>query len=56
MTYAEKVKFVREERFEELNAWCKEFISDVYDNVQDDEELTQRQMDKIDEIWEDLGL
>jgi DNA phosphorothioation-dependent restriction protein DptG len=56
MTIFEQVKFLKEERYQDLNAWCKEFISDLYEHAQDDDELTQRQKDKVEEIWMDLGL
>lgn len=57
MTIAEKIAFIREERFHDLDDWCKEFISDLYTNVQDaEEELTRRQIKKVEEIWGDLGL
>lgn len=56
MTATEKIKFIYEERYEDLNAWCKEFITDLYSHAQDDDELTARQVQKIEEIWEDLGL
>ena len=57
MTTTEKIKFMKEERYQDLNAWGREFISDLYDNVQDaEEELTRRQIEKVDELWEDLGL
>ena len=57
MTTLEKITFIKEERYQELNEWEKEFISDLYDNVQNaDEELTRRQIEKVDEIWENLGL
>jgi hypothetical protein len=56
MTIIEKVKFLKEERYQDLNPWSKEFITDIYDNAQDDDELTRRQTEKIEEIWMDLGL
>lgn len=57
MNLLQKIQFIREERFEELNDWEKEFISDLYENVQDtDEELTPRQRNKVEEIWQELGL
>lgn len=56
MTTIEKIAFIRQERYAELNDWCKEFISDLFENASDEEELTRRQIDKVDEIWEDLGL
>jgi len=56
MTTIEKVKFLKEERFQDLNAWAKEFISDLYEFASDDDELTRRQIEKVDELWEDLGL
>ena len=57
MTVTEKIKFIREERYQDLNDWEREFIGDLYDNAQDaEEELTRRQIEKVDEIWENLGL
>lgn len=56
MNSIEKVKFLKEERYIDLNSWSREFISDIYEFAQDDDELTQRQIEKIDQIWEDLGL
>ena len=56
MTIVDKVKFIKEERWIDLDAWQRGFISDLYDNAQDDDELTARQKSKVDEIWMDLGL
>jgi len=56
MTVTEKIKFIREECYQELNEWCKEFIADLYEFASDEEELTRRQIEKVDEIWENLGL
>jgi hypothetical protein len=66
MTTWQKVRFMREERYHDLNEWEKEFISDLYaglDGVPHDakqhevaEYLTPRQISKTDEIWSDLGL
>ena len=57
MTIIQKINFIREQRYHDLNNWEKEFISDLYENVQDsEEELTRRQIEKVEEIWADLGL
>lgn len=68
MTTIEKVNFIREDRFLDLDAWQKEFIEDIYSelNAHPDCEtltdaevkdfLTPRQIEKINEIWKDLGL
>jgi hypothetical protein len=56
MTTVEKVKFIKEERWIDLNAWEREFIADLYEYAQDDDELTARQIEKVSEIWTDLGL
>jgi len=64
MTYLQKVRFLREEHFFELNDWCREFIEDLYSDIliaeptdkEYDEFLTKRQKEKIDEIWKDAGL
>ena len=56
MTEIQKIKFLREERFHDLNAWEQGFIEDLYEYAQEEEELTSRQIEKLDEIWEDLGL
>jgi len=57
MTLEEKIKFIYEERLHDCNSWEKEFISDLYLNVQDaSEELTRRQIEKVNEVWENLGL
>lgn len=57
MTLIQKIQFIREERYHELNDWQKEFISDLYLNVQDPkEEMTRKQIEKVDEIWQELGL
>lgn len=51
MTKVEMVKFLKEERYHELNSWEKEFVSDIYENAQDDSELTTRQKDKILDVF-----
>lgn len=56
MTIIEKIKFLKEERYIDLNDWCQAFISDLYEYAQDDDELTRRQKEKVEEIWIDLGL
>lgn len=57
MTLSQKIQFLREERFHDLNAWQQGFIDDLYDFVQDaEEELTPRQIGKVEEIWEEMGL
>lgn len=56
MTTIEKIEFLREERFQDLNSWEREFIDDLYTHAQDEDELTRRQIDKINEIWEGVGL
>jgi len=56
MTAIEKVAFIYESRYAELNDWEKTFVSEIYENAQDEEELTRRQQGKINEIWEGLGL
>ncbi len=56
MTAFQKINFIREERYQDLNAWEKEFISDLYDNAQDEDELTRKQIEKVEEVWENLGL
>ena len=56
MTTVEKVKFLKEERYIDLNQWEREFISDLYENAQDDDELTSRQIGKVEDIWQDMGL
>ena len=53
----EKIRRLYEKCFADLNSWEKEFISDLYHNVQDpEEEMTRRQLDKLNEIWEEHGL
>ena len=57
MTTIEKIEWLYEECFQDLDDWQKEFISDLYHHCQDpDEELTRRQIEKVDEIWEGQGL
>lgn len=68
MTTVDKVKFLKEERYQDLNAWEKEFISDLYDSAYSKngqlsttlaeafDALTTRQIEKVNEIWEDAGL
>lgn len=64
MTIIDKVLFLRQERFHDLNEWAQGFIEDMEaictENdptpTEVEEFLTQRQKGKIDEIWEDLGL
>ena len=64
MTLIEKIKFLREERFHDLNYWAQGFVEDIYtlctENDPTPEEveefLTIRQKEKIYEIWEDAGL
>ena len=66
MTTLEKLNFIREERYQDLNDWQKDFIEDRYeavtnhpDEITDDEVkefFTRKQIEKIDEIWEELGL
>lgn len=56
MTAVEKVKFLKEERWIELNSWEREFIADLYEFAQDDDELTSRQIGKVEDIWQDMGL
>lgn len=66
MTCVEKVKFLFEERAEDLNDWEHDFISDLYRDIHErpepatEEEVleffTPRQLRKLNEIWENLGL
>ena len=65
MSIYEKICFLRQERYEDLNDWSKGFIEDLYETVDlaeppTDEEIkeffTRRQIEKINEIWEDMGL
>lgn len=65
MTIFDKIHFMRHDRYLDLNYWEREFIADVWDDIEEmkdatDEELiaflSERQLRKIDEIWEDLGL
>ena len=56
MTIVEKVKFLKEERYIDLNTWEREFISDLYEHAQDDDELTTRQKSKVEDVWKDQGL
>lgn len=55
MNVVEKINFIFEERRHDLNEWQKEFITDLYDHAQDDDELTRRQIEKVNEIWMELG-
>ena len=57
MTILQKIDFIRTERYQDLDEWEREFISDLFEYTQDpEEELTRRQIEKIEEIWEHLGL
>lgn len=66
MTTLQKLRFIREECFQDLNEWERDFVDQMYDGVDgvpdntNDEDLseylTRRQMEKIDEIWEELWL
>ena len=57
----QKVKFLKEKQYEDLNKWEKEFIDDLYEFVDEDSSeptsgLSRRQVEKIEEIWQDIGL
>ena len=66
MTIIEKLNWLREERYQDLNDWQKGFIEDLSDTlnnhpdeVTEDEVkefFTRRQIEKIEEIWEEMGL
>ena len=61
LSIAQKVKFLKESRYEDLNTWEKEFVDDLYEFVDEDSSeptsgLTRRQIEKIDEIWADMNL
>ena len=57
MTTEDKIKHLYEKCMADLDSWEQDFISDLYENVQDaEEELTRRQIEKVDEVWEGLGL
>ena len=56
MTVIEKINWIYEECRSDLNKWELEFITDLFDNAQDEDELTRKQIEKVDEIWENLGL
>lgn len=63
MTLAQKIYFIREERHQDLSQWEREFIEDIYEGIDGmasdelaEEYLTSRQIEKIEEIWENLGL
>jgi len=65
MTLPERIKFIREERFQDLNDWERDFIQDIYDSMTAAGEVTEeevkefftrRQVEKVNEIWENLGL
>ena len=65
MGIIEKLNWLLEERFQDLNGWQKGFIDDLYetmsnhpDEVSEDEVrefFTSRQIEKIEEIWEEIG-
>lgn len=65
MTLRQKLEFIRTERFQDINKWEKDFISDLYEGLdglpswQTDEDmndyLTERQIKKLNEIWENLA-
>ena len=56
MTTIQKIQYLRTERYEDLSKWEQEFIESLYDNVQEpDEEMTQNQKDKLEQIWQELG-
>lgn len=56
MSVIEKIEWIYEECREDLNDWQREFITDLYDHAQNEEELTRRQIEKVNEIWEEMGL
>ena len=66
MNLLEKINWLKEERYVDLDSWEKGFIDDLYETIQqhpdeptEDEVLeffTRRQIEKVDEIWENLGL
>lgn len=56
MDVIQKIAWIYEELFEDLNDWEKEFISELYKYAQSEDELTRRQIEKVDEIWEGQGL
>lgn len=66
MTLLEKLDWLREECYHDLNSWQQGFIEDVHDTIHrhadevTEEEvkefLTRRQIEKIEEIWEEVGL
>lgn len=66
MTLLQKIQYLREERYHDLNDWEKEFVSDMYEGTEgipsessdeDTEEyLTTRQVEKLEEICEELGI
>ena len=66
MTILEKLSWLREECYQDLNEWQKGFIEDLYDTIKEhpdevtEDELheffTRKQIEKIEEIWEEVGL
>ena len=57
LTTYQKIIKLREDYFYRLNPWCREFVSDLYENCDEDadEQLSMGQIEKVEEIWEDLG-
>lgn len=60
-----RVKHLYRKCLVDLNEWEKQFISDMMDRVTDGEGqnlpvddffITRRQAEKVDEIWEKVGL
>lgn len=66
MTILEKLSFIKEERYQDLNKWQQGFIDDLTekidlhpDEVTEDEVrdfFSRRQIEKLDEIWQEIGL
>lgn len=66
MTLLQKVQFLYQERLHDLTKWGRDFISDMFNHLDgvgesasDDEVaevLTRPQIEKINELWEELGL
>lgn len=56
MNLTDKIYFIYEQKFVELNEWQKVFIGDLYVHVGDgEEELTEKQKRKVEEIWQELS-
>lgn len=51
MTYLDKVTILYNGHLAGMNGWGKGFIYDMIQNLQDDSELTDRQKEKIDELF-----